>query len=133
MKNPSASPVVASPNPHARSAAPPWGKWEVLLDEPGYKVKRIIVLPGKRLSYQKHFKRKEHWILVEGEALVTLDGKDIPLMAGDSIDIPLASAHRIANPGKTPLVFIEIQSGHYFGEDDIVRLQDDYGREDKIK
>src|SRR4030095_3973471 len=120
-----------SSDPQARSAAPPWGKWEVLLDEPGYKVKRITVLPSKRLSYQKHFKRQEHWIVVEGEALVTLDGKEIRLKAGDAIDIPMESAHRIANPGSTPLVFIEVQRGSYFGEDDIVRLQDDYGREDK--
>jgi mannose-6-phosphate isomerase len=120
-------------SPHARSATPPWGKWEVLLDEPNYKVKRVTVLPGKRLSYQRHFKRQEHWMIVEGTALITLDGKEISLKSGEYIDIPLESAHRIANPGKTPLVFIEIQSGHYFGEDDIVRLQDDYGREDKIK
>ena len=113
---------------HAKSASPPWGKWEVLLDEPRYKVKRITVLPGKRLSYQKHFKRQEHWMIVEGEALVTLDGKEIALKTGEYIDIPMESAHRIANEGSAPMVFIEIQRGTYFGEDDIVRLQDDYGR-----
>ena len=103
------------------------------MDEPGYKVKRITVLPGQRLSYQKHFKRQEHWIIVEGQALVTLDGRDIALKTGEYIDIPMESAHRIANPGSVPLVFIEVQRGSYFGEDDIVRLQDDYGREDKAK
>ena len=124
---------IAPPNPHAHSATPPWGKWEVLLDEPHYKVKRITVLPGKRLSYQKHFKRQEHWMIVEGQALVTLEGKETTLKAGEYIDIPMESAHRVANPGDLPMVFIEIQRGNYFGEDDIVRLQDDYGREDKVK
>ncbi len=109
-------------------ATPPWGKWEVLLDEPTYKVKRITVLPDKRLSYQKHFKRQEHWFVVAGEALVTLEGKEIRVKAGEAIDIPQEAAHRIANQGAAPLVFIEVQRGSYFGEDDIVRLQDDYGR-----
>jgi len=98
------------------------------LDAPDHKVKRIIVNPGKRLSYQKHFKRQEHWFVVSGEALVTLDGEKIPLKAGQSVDIPCQAAHRIANQGKDPLVFIETQTGSYFGEDDIVRLEDDYGR-----
>ena len=136
MKKENSSPleiVKNSPPSHARSATPPWGKWEVLLDEPNYKVKRITVLPGKRLSYQKHFKRQEHWMIVEGEALVTLDGKEISLKTGEAIDIPREAAHRIANVGKVPVVFIEVQRGSYFGEDDIVRLQDDYGREDKLK
>ena len=107
---------------------PPWGRWEVLLEEPTYKVKRVIVLPGKRLSYQKHFKRNEHWSFVEGKALVTLDGKDILLEAGQAIDIPIEAAHRIANHEQSPLIFIEIQRGDYLGEDDIIRLADDYGR-----
>jgi len=107
---------------------PPWGIWEVILDEPTYKVKRVTVLPGKRLSYQKHFKRLEHWKIVGGSGLVTLNGKEIPLITGESIDIPREAAHRIANPGKIPLVFIEIQHGSYCSEDDILRLEDDYGR-----
>jgi glycosyltransferase involved in cell wall biosynthesis len=114
--------------PHAHHAAPPWGRWEVLLDEPTYKVKRITVLPDKRLSYQKHFKREEHWTIVEGQALVTLDGQEIELAAGATINIPREAAHRIANPGPDDLIFIEVQCGTYFGEDDIIRLQDDYGR-----
>lgn len=117
--------VPASPKSDER----PWGRWEILLDEPSYKVKRIIVRPGKRLSYQKHAKRKEHWALVQGEALVTLDGHDIPLQAGGTINIPLGAAHRIANTGEEDMVFIEVQLGSYFGEDDIERLEDDYGRE----
>jgi glycosyltransferase involved in cell wall biosynthesis/mannose-6-phosphate isomerase-like protein (cupin superfamily) len=120
--------ILQIPRPDARKACPPWGKWEVLLDEPNYKVKRITVLPGKRLSYQKHFKRKEHWMVVEGKAVVTLDDKEIRLKKGETVDIPQEAAHRIANREKKQMTFIEIQQGEYFGEDDIVRLEDDYGR-----
>ncbi len=109
-------------------ASPPWGRWEVLLDEPAYKVKRITVLPGKRLSYQKHFKRREHWMVVEGNGLVTINGKDVDVSKGESVDIAEEQAHRMANNGDEDLTFIEIQQGEYFGEDDIVRLEDDYGR-----
>jgi len=107
---------------------PPWGRWEVLLDEPAYKVKRITVLPGKRLSYQKHFRRKEHWMVVEGKGMVTIDGKEIHIEKEGTVDIPQEAAHRIANVGEEDLTFIEIQQGECFGEDDIVRLEDDYGR-----
>ena len=120
--------IVEREKPRARHASPPWGRWEVLADEPTYKVKRITVLPHKRLSYQKHVKRAEHWAIVQGRALVTLNGQSIPLPTGTTIDIPPQAAHRIANPGPEVLVFIEVQSGTYFGEDDIVRLEDDYGR-----
>ena len=106
----------------------PWGSFTVLDEGDGYKVKRIEVLPGKRLSYQKHSRRSEHWMLVRGEATVTLDGRDVAVKAGDTVDIPTGTAHRIENPGRELMVFIEIQRGDYFGEDDIVRLQDDYGR-----
>lgn len=123
--------ILEAEKPRARHATPPWGRWEVLLDEPTYKVKRITVLSDKRLSYQKHFKREEHWTIVQGEALVTLDGREIPLQAGATIHIPCETAHRIANPGPHELVFIEVQRGTYFGEDDIVRLQDDYGRDQR--
>jgi mannose-6-phosphate isomerase len=117
------------PKSDKEMASPPWGMWEVLLDEPTYKVKRINVLPGKRLSYQKHFKRREHWMVVAGNGVVTIDGKDIYLTKGQSIDIAEEQAHRMANNGDVDLIFIEIQQGEYFGEDDIVRLEDDYGRE----
>lgn len=108
---------------------PPWGRWEVLLDEPSYKVKRITVNSGHRLSYQKHFKRKEHWFLVQGAAIVTLNGQQVSVKAGEHIDIDYEVAHRIANQGTEPVVFIEVQQGSYFGEDDIIRLEDDYGRQ----
>ena len=108
----------------------PWGRWEVILDEAACKVKRISVSPGQRLSYQRHFKREEHWFVVEGTGLVTLDGRCIPVAPGESIDVPRVAAHRIANSGNSCLVFIEIQRGSYLGEDDIERLADDYGRGD---
>jgi mannose-6-phosphate isomerase len=109
----------------------PWGKWEVLLEEPDYKVKRILVRLGCRLSYQTHTRRSEHWIVVKGIARVTLDGAARDLGVRETAEIPAGTAHRVQNPGTEPLVFIEIQTGDYFGEDDIVRLEDDYGRTTK--
>ena len=106
----------------------PWGRFIVLDDTPTCKVKRIIVDPGQRLSYQLHHRRSEHWIVVAGTAVVTLDGADIIVEPGSSIDIPRESDHRVRNDGTEPLEFIEVQMGDYFGEDDIVRLEDDYGR-----
>jgi len=106
----------------------PWGHYDVLSDMPDHKVKRIVVKPGMRLSYQRHQKRSEHWYVVKGEALVTLDGKDIPLKKGQAVDIPRCSWHRIASTGKSEMAFIEVQTGDYFGEDDIERQQDDFGR-----
>ena len=106
----------------------PWGTYTVLEEDRGFKVKRIEVLPGKRLSYQKHAQRAEHWFVVEGTAKVTLDDEEITVRAGEAIDIPIGAAHRVENPTEENLVFIEVQRGAYLGEDDIVRLQDDFGR-----
>jgi mannose-6-phosphate isomerase len=106
----------------------PWGSFEVLIDDPHYKVKRITVLPGAQLSYQFHQYRQEHWTMVLGTAQVTLNDELIMLNAGEHVFIPLGAKHRIKNTGETPLVFIEVQTGSYFGEDDIVRIADDYGR-----
>jgi len=106
----------------------PWGRFIVLDDTPTCKVKRIIVEPGQRLSYQLHHRRAEHWTVVSGTALVTLNGEDITVEPGSSIDIPRGADHRVRNPGTEPHEFIEVQMGDYFGEDDIVRLEDDYGR-----
>jgi len=111
----------------------PWGAFTVLEEQPTHKVKRIEVMPGQRLSYQKHEKRNEHWVIVAGRAVVTLDGKDVSLSPGQSIDVPQGAFHRITNPGSGILTFIEIQHGTYFGEDDIIRLEDDYGRVEKIR
>jgi mannose-6-phosphate isomerase len=106
----------------------PWGYYTVLADEPDHKVKRIVVCPGKRLSLQRHRRRAEHWYLLAGEAVVTLDGQKIPIRKGEAIDIPRGAAHRLQNTGAAEAVFIEVQTGEYFGEDDIERLADDYGR-----
>lgn len=106
----------------------PWGTFTVLDEADGFKVKRIEVLPGKRLSYQKHAQRAEHWVVVNGVAKVTLDDRDVMVNAGEAIDIAIGTAHRVENPGTETLVFIEVQRGNYLGEDDIERLQDDFGR-----
>jgi len=106
----------------------PWGNYTVLSDEDDHKVKRIVVHPGKRLSYQTHSRRAEHWYVVSGTATVTLDGEDHQVPAGRSVDIAQGMAHRCANEGDQDVVFIEVQRGDYFGEDDIVRLEDDFGR-----
>ncbi len=106
----------------------PWGRYEVLASSELHQVKNIYVLPGKRLSYQRHQKRAEHWFIVEGDARITLDGDTFEMSAGDSIDIEIGVAHRIENIGSQELIFTEIQTGTYFGEDDIERLEDDFGR-----
>jgi mannose-6-phosphate isomerase len=106
----------------------PWGNFTVLDEGENYKVKRIEVFTGKRLSYQKHSRRSEHWMIVAGTAKVTLDGHETVIATGGTIDVPVGAAHRIENVGGALLVFIEIQRGSYLGEDDIQRLQDDFGR-----
>ena len=106
----------------------PWGRYFVLHDEANYKLKRIEVETNQRLSYQFHYKRSEAWTIVAGEATVTLDGEDKVFKTGETVIIPVTTKHRVANYGKELLVFIEVQTGTYFGEDDIVRLEDDYKR-----
>jgi mannose-6-phosphate isomerase len=106
----------------------PWGSFTVLDESANYKVKRIEVFPQKRLSYQTHQHRAEHWMVVAGTARVTLDGNLIDVPTGGVVDVPVGAAHRIENVGREKLIFIEIQRGTYLGEDDIQRLQDDFGR-----
>lgn len=106
----------------------PWGSFTVLDEADGFKVKRIEVLPGKRLSYQRHAQRAEHWVVVHGTAKVTLNDQEVIVEAGKAIDIAIGAAHRVENPGEETLVFVEVQRGPYLGEDDIERLQDDFGR-----
>src|SRR5215472_11871816 len=106
----------------------PWGTFNVLDEGVNFKVKRIEVLPGKRLSYQKHAQRAEHWVVVQGTARVTLDDQEAVVETGEAVDIAVGTAHRVENPGNELLVFIEVQRGGYLGEDDIVRLHDDFGR-----
>ena len=107
----------------------PWGKFEILLDDTNTKVKRITVKPNQRLSYQYHHKRSEHWVIIEGTATIILNGLKIVKHPGDNIFIPVETKHRIINENSfANLVFVEVQIGSYFGEDDIVRLEDDYER-----
>lgn len=120
---------VINPDPNSpRYDERPWGSFTVLDEGANYKVKRIEVLPGKRLSYQKHAQRAEHWFVTQGVAKVTLDGEEIFLSPGEYVDIAIGAAHRVENPGGENVIFIEVQRGEYLGEDDIVRLQDDFGR-----
>jgi mannose-6-phosphate isomerase len=106
----------------------PWGAYTVLAEAQDFKVKTIEVQLGQRLSYQRHSRRSEHWFVVRGEGVVTLDGNSIDVRRGDAVDVPVGTAHRIRNTGNVPLVFVEVQHGDYFGEDDIVRLEHDCGR-----
>ena len=106
----------------------PWGYYNVLSDERTHKVKRLVVYPGKRLSLQRHRRRSEHWFVVEGEAMAVQDEDEVRLFPGQSIEIPIGCWHRLRNPGGENLTIIEVQTGEYFGEDDIERMEDDYGR-----
>ena len=106
----------------------PWGMYEVLDEGDGYKVKRIEVKPGHRLSLQMHESRTEHWVVVAGEALATIGDREVLLRENEDVIIPVKTRHRIANPGKNKLIFIEVQCGPYLGEDDIKRFEDDYNR-----
>ena len=115
------------PNIHV-AAHRPWGTYTILDESEGYKVKRIVVKPGKRLSLQKHHHRSEHWIVVSGTAIVTRGTDEYPVRANESTYIPMGEIHRLENVGKIDLVMIEAQVGEYVGEDDIVRLEDDFNR-----
>jgi mannose-1-phosphate guanylyltransferase/mannose-1-phosphate guanylyltransferase/mannose-6-phosphate isomerase len=108
----------------------PWGYYEGIHIGPGFQVKRITVKPGARLSLQKHFKRAEHWVVVDGTARVTVDHQTSMLKENESVFIPLGSVHRLENTTDRPVTIIEVQCGSYLGEDDIVRLEDVYGRTD---
>ncbi len=106
----------------------PWGYYQVLSDEPDHKVKRIVVEPGGLLSLQRHKRRSEHWYAIAGEGVATIDDEAFSLSSGKSVDIPLGATHRMENVSNNDLVIIEVQTGTYFGEDDIERLEDKYGR-----
>jgi mannose-1-phosphate guanylyltransferase / mannose-6-phosphate isomerase len=111
-----------------RRAYRPWGHYEGLIMGDRFQVKKIEVRPGAKLSLQKHFHRAEHWVVVSGTAIVQRDGEEIMLRENESVYLPLGCIHRMENPGKIPLTLIEVQSGSYLGEDDIVRFEDTYGR-----
>jgi mannose-6-phosphate isomerase len=106
----------------------PWGAYTIIKEADDHKVKTITVEPMRRLSYQTHEKRSEYWVIVSGSGTVTLDGTTSACVAGDAFVIEQGTAHRIENLYNEPLVFIEVQLGSYFGEDDIVRIEDDFGR-----
>ena len=106
----------------------PWGWYETVSEVPGNKIKRIRVMPGQQISLQKHARRAEHWVVVMGTARVHVDGRERDLAQGEHIDIPLGAVHRMTNLTADPVEIVEVQFGTYLGEDDIVRLQDDYGR-----
>jgi mannose-6-phosphate isomerase-like protein (cupin superfamily) len=106
----------------------PWGHYEVLMEKPGYKVKSLTILPQGEISLQRHAHRNEHWYIVSGKGIVTKNESNIRVLPGDSVDIPVNEVHRVKNIYDENLIFIEIALGDYLGEDDIVRLEDKYGR-----
>jgi mannose-6-phosphate isomerase-like protein (cupin superfamily) len=107
----------------------PWGSWEIIAAGPGYAVKRIVVNPGKRLSLQRHAFRAEHWVMVAGTARVTRGTEMLPVAFGQHVAIGLGDIHRIENAGTEDVVFIEVQHGEHLDENDIERIEDDYGRQ----
>ncbi|OCQ99177.1 mannose-6-phosphate isomerase [Oscillatoriales cyanobacterium USR001] len=111
----------------------PWGSFTTLEEGIGYKIKRIEVKPGHRLSLQMHHHRSEHWIVVSGTAKVTCGEREEILFSNQSTYVPQCTSHRLANPGVIPLILIEVQNGEYLGEDDIIRFQDDYARNESKK
>jgi len=106
----------------------PWGWFETVSEAPGFKIKRIGVLVGQQISLQSHLHRSEHWVVVQGSARVTLDERVFDLTVGQSCDIAKGQVHRLANLTSGALEIVEVQFGDYLGEDDIIRLSDDYGR-----
>lgn len=106
----------------------PWGWYATVSEAASHKIKRIHVAPGQQISLQKHARRAEHWVVVQGVARVTLDERVFDLQVGQHCDIAVGQVHRLSNPGTVPVEIVEVQWGSYLGEDDIVRLQDDYGR-----
>ncbi len=126
----SSRPRPLSPPPAAAGEVErrPWGGFQTLQEGDGYKVKRLIVEPGQRLSLQRHRFRAEHWVVVSGSPRVIIAGQSRRLKPRGSAFVPRGAWHRIENPGRDAVVIIEVQHGPYLGEDDIIRRQDDYGR-----
>ena len=111
-----------------KTAYRPWGGYSSVIHGERFQVKRVFVKPGRKLSLQKHHHRAEHWVVVRGTAEVTVDGTTTVLSENESIYLPLGCVHRLANPGKIELELIEVQTGSYLGEDDIIRFEDEFGR-----
>ena len=121
-------PPAVTPKGITATELRPWGSFTILEEGRGYKIKRIEVKPGHRLSLQMHHHRSEHWIVVSGTAKVTCGDQEVMLSNNQSTYVPQCTNHRLENPGVIPLVLIEVQNGEYLGEDDIIRFQDDYAR-----
>ena len=121
--------VASSPTAIAAREIRPWGSFTTLEEGAGYKIKRIEVNPGHRLSLQMHHHRSEHWIVVSGTAKVTCGDREMILSSNQSTYVPQCTTHRLENPGVINLVLIEVQNGQYLGEDDIIRFSDDYARQ----
>ncbi|MEO0373895.1 MAG: phosphomannose isomerase type II C-terminal cupin domain [Cyanobacteria bacterium P01_A01_bin.17] len=121
--------TVPEHNGLAATELRPWGSFTILEEGHGYKIKRIEVKPGHRLSLQMHHHRSEHWIVIAGIAKVQRNEEETMLSTNESTYVPRFTSHRLENPGMVPLVLIEVQNGEYLGEDDIVRFDDDYARE----
>lgn len=121
-------PAAAPGKTIAATELRPWGSFTVLEEGRGYKIKRIEVKPGHRLSLQMHHHRSEHWIVVSGTAKVICGEQEMLLLSNQSTYVPPCTTHRLENPGVIPLILIEVQNGEYLGEDDIIRFQDDYAR-----
>ncbi len=124
----SSSLMVAAPHSVAATELRPWGSFTILEEGQGYKIKRIEVKSGHRLSLQMHHHRSEHWIVISGIAKVIRGEEELMLSPNESTYVPRFTSHRLENPGRVPLVLIEVQNGEYLGEDDIVRFDDDYAR-----
>jgi mannose-6-phosphate isomerase len=123
--------MPVAPKGIAATELRPWGSFTVLEEGRGYKIKRIEVKPGHRLSLQMHHHRSEHWIVVSGTARVTCGDQEMLLFSNQSTYVPSCTTHRLENPGVISLVLIEVQNGEYLGEDDIIRFQDDYSRTER--
>jgi mannose-6-phosphate isomerase len=106
----------------------PWGRYEVLQESATHKVKCIWMKPGFRLSYQRHKHRAEHWYIVQGTGIITIDGEESPVGPGSTVEFPIGTLHRLANTGSEEIIFVEVQTGTSFDESDIERVEDDYGR-----
>ncbi len=111
-----------------KSEERPWGRYEVVDEATSHKIKRIWVNSGQQLSYQRHKFRAEHWFIIAGIGIAVVEGHEIGIHAGSTVDIAIGQLHRVRNSGDEELIFIEVQTGTYFGEDDIERVEDDFGR-----
>jgi mannose-6-phosphate isomerase len=131
LSEPTTTPSITLTKNISSSEMRPWGSFTILEEGRGYKIKRIEVNPGHRLSLQMHHHRSEHWIVVSGTAKVTCGNEEILLNNNQSTYVPQCTVHRLENPGVIPLILIEVQNGEYLGEDDIIRYQDDYARNQK--